>query len=68
MKISKKQKGDSIYSPVKHRYILNKRKNIFNLKRRNTIYIPLNETQRNFLKQYIKQGKKYKIFKNGGKL
>ena len=61
-------KGDSIYSPVKHKYVLNKNKKIFNLKRRNTVYIPLNETQRNFLKEYIKQGKKYKIFKNGGKL
>lgn len=61
-------KGDSIYSTVEHKYILNTRKDIFNTKGRNTVYIPLNENQRNFLKQYIKQGKKYKIFKNGNKL
>ena len=47
-------KGDSIYSPVEHKYVLNKNKKIFNIKGRNTIYIPINENQRNFLKQYVK--------------
>ena len=48
-------KGDSIYSPVKHRYILNKNKKIFNKNGVNTIYIPLNENQKRVLKEYIKQ-------------
>ena len=48
-------KGDSIYSPVKHRYILNKNKKIFNKNGVNTIYIPLNENQKRILKEYIKQ-------------
>lgn len=48
-------KGDSIYSPVEHKYILNKRKKKFNKKGQNTVYIPLNENQRKILKWYIKQ-------------
>lgn len=50
-------KGDSIYSPVEHKYVLNKRKKKFNKKGENTIYIPLDENQRKFLKWYIKQEK-----------
>ena len=50
-------KGDSIYSPVEHKYVLNKRKKKFNKKGENTIYIPLDENQRKILKWYIKQEK-----------
>lgn len=61
-------KGDSIYYPAEHKYKLNLRPELTKRLHKgvSTVYIPINENQRNFLKQYIEQGNKNKEFKKGG--
>ena len=61
-------KGDSIYDLTSHKYILNKQNNKRQYNRRKIVYIPINDNQKNFLKQYIEQGHKNHLFKKGGKI
>ena len=61
-------KGDSIYDLTSHKYILNKQNNKRYYNRRKIVYIPINDNQKNFLKQYIEQGHKNHLFKKGGKI
>ena len=61
-------KGDSIYDRTSHKYILNKQNNKKQYSRRKVVYIPINDNQKNFLKQYIEQGHKNHLFKKGGNI
>lgn len=64
-----KIKGDSIYDLTRHKYILNKQKKQRKQYRgREVVYIPINDNQKNFLKQYIEQGHKNHLFKKGGNI
>ena len=50
-------KGDSIYDRIEHRYKLDLRPELRKrYKGESTIYIPLNDEQRETVKQYIKYG------------
>lgn len=57
-------KGDSIYSPYEHKYKLDTRSKTRKQREKgeNTIYIPLNNNQRDILKQYIQYGNKTNNF------